>query len=191
MITTPRLQLRPATEALLLADLDGPAALAEALDVAVPASWRPELYDNDAIRFTLEALRADPAAAPWGLRYLVLVPPDVPRPTLVGIAGLKGPPDSGGVIELGYGIVAEFQRRGLATEAVLGLLEFAFGDPKVTEIAGQTLSTLNHSIGVLKKAGFTLTGEGADPHAPEDEVVVRYAIRRSEWDASRPSPGSR
>lgn len=183
MITTARLELHIATGSLLQADLDGPAALAGALNVMVPTGWPPDLYDDDAIRHILAAVRAAPTGVPWGLRYLILVPPSVPRATLVGTAGFKGPPDEDGGVELGYGVVTEFQRRGIATEAVRGLVQFAFGHPEVSEVVGQTLQHLTPSIGVLERAGFRFAGEGSDPYAPEGEVVVRYVLPRAHWAA--------
>jgi RimJ/RimL family protein N-acetyltransferase len=97
---------------------------------------------------------------------------------LVGAGGFKGAPDARGEVELGYGIVPEYQRRGYATEAVRGLSEFAFRDPRVKTVIGQTLDGLTRSIGVMEKAGFQFAGAGDDPYAPPGEKLVRYELRR-------------
>ncbi len=43
----------------------------------------------------------------------------------VGSCGFKGPPNSEGAVEIAYGIDPDFQRRGFATEAAAGLLDYA------------------------------------------------------------------
>ena len=41
---------------------------------------------------------------------------------LVGNGGFKGPPDASGAVEIGYEIATEYWKRGLATEAVRGMI---------------------------------------------------------------------
>ena len=104
---------------------------------------------------------------------------------MIGAGGFKGAPDAHGVVEVGYGIVTDHQRQGLATEAVDGWLRFAFGSPRVTMVVGQTLPSLAPSIGVLEKVGFRFVGAGHDPHAPAVEEVIRYELSRAEFEARR------
>ena len=179
MITTARVELIPATEASVLAALDGPAALGRALDAVVPAGWPPQFLDTGALEWTLERVRNAPG--PWWMHFAVMVPPAAPARTLVGTAGYKGPPDALGVVEVGYGVVAEFQRRGLATEFVHGLVGAAFARPEVTLVIAETLPELIPSQGVLKKCGFTLMGGGSDPG------VIRFALPRP-WRTSKGIP---
>jgi RimJ/RimL family protein N-acetyltransferase len=185
VIETARLRLLPATETHLRAELAGRDALAAAIGVAVPSGWPPDLYDEDAIRFMLNAGVEPPGSSPWGMYYLVRRADEAGVETVVGIAGFKGPPDADGIVEVGYGVVAEHQRLGYATEAVRGMTRFAFASPAVTAVIAHTLVHLTPSIGVLLKAGFTLAGPGHDPQAPPGEEVVRYEIRRAEAAASR------
>lgn len=179
MIHTPRLDLMPGTVAHLEAELAGHAAFAAALGVAVPASWPPEFYDADAVRWTLARLAEQGAAtAPggWGLHYLVRR--EAPR-TLIGAGGFKGPPDAQGAVELGYAVAVEHRRQRFATEAVVGWTRFAFADPHVAVVFAQTIPSLPASIGVLENAGFGFAGEGHDPDAPDGEPVLRYEIARA------------
>ena len=90
--------------------------------------------------------------------------------TLVGVVGYKGMPKDG-TVEVGYGIVAEHQRRGYATEATRALVDQAFATPGVTRVIAETLPGLAPSIGVLEKLKFTLIGEGSEPG------VIRYERR--------------
>jgi [ribosomal protein S5]-alanine N-acetyltransferase len=179
VIHTARLDLVVAAEEQLRAELESPGALAASLACDLPASWPPELYDADAVRYSLGWLLKHPSESEWGFYYFIERAPTGTRPILVGAGGFKGPPDAEGVVELGYSIVTERHRRGYATEAVRGMLTFAFSSPRVTTVIGQTLTSLPASIGVLEKAGFAFVGAGDDPHAPPGEQVIRYAIGRA------------
>jgi RimJ/RimL family protein N-acetyltransferase len=167
MIRTERLDLVPATTALVRADLAGRGALAGALGVAVPESWPPELFDEPALRYTLDKLESRPEEAGWWLYYVVLRE----GPVLVGVAGYKGPPAEGAV-EIGYGVLPEHRRRGYASEASAALVARAFERPEVSCVLAETLPELVPSIGVMEKLGFALVGEGSEPG------VIRYALER-------------
>lgn len=154
-------------------------ALGGELSAEVPPSWPPELYDAEAARHLLEWVLDHPDQSGWGLYYVLHRPAGL-GPSLIGAAGFKGAADAAGSVELGYGILPEYQRRGYATEAVQGLVAFAFASPQVRTVVGQTLPHLTPSIRVLEKAGFRYVGDGHDPHAPPGERVIRYELSRGE-----------
>ena len=64
-LRTPRLLLIPATVAALNAELASRDALGKALEVDVPHSWPPELYDADAVRWTIDWLAEHPEHRDW------------------------------------------------------------------------------------------------------------------------------
>jgi len=177
-ITTARLRLIPATDAHLRAALKGREALAAAMGRTVPASWPPEHFDATAVNYTLDWLRKHPSDAPWGFYCIELPAADGGPGTLVGTGGFKGGPDEDGIVEIGYSVLPEFQRRGYALEAVMGWVDFAFGHPKVQMLCAHTLASGAPSIGVLRKAGFVMTGRGHDSGAPPDQEVVRFELAR-------------
>ena len=180
-----RLELRPGTATALRAALDSGDALAAALGVHVPPSWPPELYDDDAVRWTLGQLGDRPDGGPYGFYYIILRPSAAApsgNGTLIGVGGFKGPPDARGAVELGYSILPDYQRRGHATEAVSAWLALAFGDRAVHTVVAHTLASLAPSIGVLEKTGFRFAGDGDEPGAPEGERVVRYELSRAEYE---------
>jgi ribosomal-protein-alanine N-acetyltransferase len=182
---TARLELRPGTATALRAALEGPSALARALEAPVPAEWPPELYDDEAIRWTLNALGDRHDGGPLGFYYVILRPGHqslAPAGAVAGVGGFKGEPDANGEVELGYGIANAFQRHGLATEAVNAWVARAFADTRVRVVVGQTLRSLEPSIGVLMKAGFHLAGAGSDSDAPPGDQVIRYERHRAEID---------
>lgn len=179
-LRTPRLLLIPATVAALNAELASRDALGKALEVHVPDSWPPELYDADAVRWTIDWLAEHPEHRDWTL-YYVAESPTMPeaRPRLVGVCGFKGGPDADGVVEVGYGVIPEERRRGFASEAVRGLLARAFHDARVSMVIAHTLPELAPSIGVLQSTGFSFEGRGNDPQEP---TAIRYALPRTRYE---------
>ena len=93
----------------------------------------------------------------------------------VGQCGFKKPPTPEGSVEIAYGIAAEYQGKGYATEAAEALVIFAFADPNVRVVLAHTLPEANASTRVLTKCGFQFTGEVIDP---EDGRVWRWERKR-------------
>ncbi len=170
-VDTPRLRMVPATARLLSTDLEGRTALSETLGVEVPENWPPDLYDRPAMQYALQQL-GDPLEQGWSFWYLNLREPEAPQ--LIGMCGFKGRPDARGSVEIGYSILRQHQNRGFASEAVEGLVGWAFSHPSVVEVSAETLPYLSQSIRVLKKCGFLPTGAGSE------HGVVRYAVARSQ-----------
>ena len=179
VIHTRRLDLRAATIELLLAAVAGPGALARALAALVPATWPPLYLDTRALEFCRARLERAPGEGPWWLYFVLLRCADG-APVLVGTAGFKGPP-ADGMVEVGYGIVAEHQRQGFAAEAVGGLLDHAFAAPGVRRVIAETYPELAPSIGVLAKHGFRRIGGGSEPG------VIRFERTRADHLAARAS----
>jgi RimJ/RimL family protein N-acetyltransferase len=171
ILATERLELVRATADRLRADLAGPTPLAVALAAIVPENWPPEFYDRGAIEWMLRYAEDHPAQLQWGM-YYVIDPAAPDGPTVAGVVGFKGAPERG-IVELGYSILAQFRRRGYATEAVGALVELAFAHDEVDRIAAQTLPQLDASIGVLLRSRFVLVGAGSDTGA------IRYELTRA------------
>jgi RimJ/RimL family protein N-acetyltransferase len=171
-IRTRRLTLVPATAAHLKAELFDRPAFARLLAARVPSVWPPELYDRAAMKWTLKRQRAAPPLRGWSTWYLLLRTDA--KPVLVGICGFKGPPEQG-MVEVGYGVLRYFQRRGLASEATLGLMRWAFSHPCVELVIAHTLAELTPSIRVLEKCGFTQRG------TPLEEGAIRFEVTREEF----------
>jgi RimJ/RimL family protein N-acetyltransferase len=165
--------LVPSTVELIRAELLAAHGLGRLLGARVPDDWPPDLYDEAAIRWWLEQLQSDVESAGWCSYYFVLDEGESPA-VLIGAGGYKGRPRDGAV-EIGYSIVAGHRRRGLASEAVAGLVENAFECPQVTRVIAQTLPDLHPSIGVLERNRFRLAGEGSEPG------VIRYELTRAEY----------
>ncbi|NRB72484.1 MAG: GNAT family N-acetyltransferase [Xanthomonadales bacterium] len=168
-IESPRLYLAAATEALIRADLEGPAALAAGLGVAPPEDWPPALHSRPVLEAVALQLR-DRAEMGWHVWYLV---GREAHEGLVGVAGFEGRPDADGSVELAYSVLPAFQNRGYASEAVARLVQWAFSHQQVNRVTAETLPHLANSIRVLQRNGFRAAGRGSE------YGVVRYALERS------------
>src|ERR1041385_6253242 len=121
------------------------------------------MYGEALSRLDLWLKPAD-AESGWAVWYILL---RGPRPLLIGTCGFKGPPDAGGRVEIGYGIVESQQRRGLASEATNALTEHAFSRG-VRAVLAHTFERLTTSVRVLEKCGFRMVGPGFE-EVPEEE----------------------
>lgn len=165
-------RLTPTTiDRLNFEDISG-EALAESLGVAKPASWPPLYNDADTREWMRRQLLADLGNLGWLGWYIVATLDGVP--TLAGTAGYKGRPDANGEVEIGYSVVPEYHRRGIASGAVRLLCQRAFA-AGVTAVLAETLPTFLASQGVLGKAGFTKFDTRIDP---EEGEVWRYRLDR-------------
>lgn len=169
-IHTPRLDLVPATLALVEADLQSREALGTLLRAAVPASWPPGEYDKSAMAYFRDRLSENPAAAGWYGWYALRREDGASGPTVVGAGGYMGPPGPDGVVEVGYSIVPESRGLGFATELVAALVTHAFTTPGVVRILAHTTPANLGSVRVLERCGFRLVGPGAEPE------TVQYAV---------------
>jgi len=169
LVKSRRLNLIATNTELLNRGVAGSEQLAEALGVAAPESWPPDLYGPSAMRYALEQL-GDPTEQCWSFWYLTTQGNPA---ELVGICGFKGRPDASGSVEIGYSVLDHFRRQGFATEAVASLVGWAFNHHNVNEVSAETFPYLTQSIRVLEKNGFKLAGAGSEAG------VVRYIVKRS------------
>lgn len=158
-LETPRLVLLAAGMPELTAELLSREALEHELGADVPGEWPPDLYDRQAIETTLAYLDEHRQAGGFTLWYLLLKPAGAEPPVLAGLCGFKSLPVAGSV-EIGYSLLGRFQRRGLMSEAVRALVDWAFAHPEVERVLAQTLPELVPSQRVLEKNGFRLAGPG-------------------------------
>lgn len=74
---------------------------------------------------------------------------------VIGGAGFMGPPGKDSAVEIGYGVAAEWRNRGIATEAVRGLIEFVWSQSAVQRVFATTDESNAASARVLEKAGMS------------------------------------
>jgi RimJ/RimL family protein N-acetyltransferase len=176
-IVTERLTLSP----LVIADAPNVFRYRSDPQVSRYQTWEPESVDD--ARAFIEALEPVAIDTPgtwyqFGIRLN-------DSGLLVGDAGVHFPADQAHQAEIGISIAPEQQGRGLATEAVVGLLGYLFGtlhehrvftsaDPR-----NEASMRLLERVGMRQEAHFVRSlrfrGEWAD------DVV--FAILNTEWDS--------
>jgi RimJ/RimL family protein N-acetyltransferase len=174
-LETERLELVAATQESTRAEIENRPALAAWLRARVPESWPPPLNDEQSMRYNLRYLEEDPSRSGWAHWYLLLPGSGGAERELIGIAGFKGRPAEGGVVEVGYSVMEDRQKRGYGTEATGALIAWAFSHPEVTQVAAETLPPLRPSIRVMERNGMRFLGKGSE------EGVIRYGITREEF----------
>jgi ribosomal-protein-alanine N-acetyltransferase len=159
---TGRLELVAATAELARAAATSAEALAAALGCALPTGWPPEALKTHAPRWA--------TLAGWGEWYIVQASPAL----LVGSIGLAGRPDDSGAVECAWAMLPAFERKGYATEAMGGLIDWAFSHAEVRRIRAQAPRKLAAAIRVLERNGLSHVGDG---DAPE---TLRFELARPE-----------
>lgn len=150
-LRSPRLELIAAdSESSRLALFDR-GFFARWLDAKVLSEW-PHESMSAAIDACSHDLIAKPELSGW-LHWHFIWIEGIQR-TLVGDGGFKGPPDRNGRVEIGYAVLAPFEGRGFASEAVAALTAWAFSDPRVTAVEAETFVDNTASLRVLQKNGF-------------------------------------
>ena len=144
--------------------LAGARARAEELTGVRIPSWWPEESTVRFLRYRRGQLERDPAEQAWLLRAVTLR--EEPG-EMIGTAGFHGPPGRNSArnpeaVEVGYAIFPEFRGRGYATEAARGLLEWAERERGIRRFVASVRPDNEPSLAVVRKLGFTHTGEHMD-----------------------------
>lgn len=177
MIKTERLILVPCELGHFEAMLRDERELAAMLGVSLADDWPGFEAARDAMSYSHEYLKSHPNALGWWT-YLFIHSADN---ALIGLGGFKGEADESGTVEIGYSIAQGYRRRGLATEAARGMIDYAFSHPHVTEVIAHTLPEINPSTQVLQKVGMKQVGVSQDPDEGE---VWRWSLKRDEYQRS-------
>jgi ribosomal-protein-alanine N-acetyltransferase len=164
---TKRLTLFPHVPEYLRALAEGPEAYqaVSGFQVADGLHGFVRAASEDFLKRLQSASEPDPWS--WGFAVVDL------ENLVIGMAAFKGAPDATRTVEIAYGISPAYQRRGYATEAALGLIQFARESGRVSLVCAHTLATNDPSKRVLEKCGFRLIGEVMDP---EDGPVLRWEL---------------
>lgn len=161
-LNTPRLLLALKTKAHFDLWAQGPAAFRAATGLTVADGYPVFPEEMDASRWPVQSQRPEDQC--WGAYLLVYRETQ----TLIGSAGFHGLPDAEGHAEIGYSIVPSYRRRGLASEAVSALRQFAAASPLIRSLGATTLAGDPASGGVLKANGFAPLGDPIEVDDPDE-----------------------
>jgi RimJ/RimL family protein N-acetyltransferase len=129
------------------------------------------------MEYFAKRLEEDPEVIGWWAWYIVLNLENKER-VLIGSAGFSGYPSEDGTLLMGYSILDAYQRYGYATEAVKGLISWAFEHPNVMCITAETFPDHAASLRVMEKNNMEFIGEGSEPG------LVKYGITRPQYQAN-------
>jgi [ribosomal protein S5]-alanine N-acetyltransferase len=172
MIQTKRLQFVACEKRHLEAFSRGRSELTTVLQVTLPDSWPtfPEAFSLPDNPPSDENQQPDE----WG-GFFFIQPQDR---VLVGNGGFHGTPDATGCVEIGYEIASEYWNRGFATEAVRGMLDYAFTHEQIKAVIAHTLAVSNASNNVLQKVGMTFVEE---IDAGEEGKIWQWRINKEDY----------
>jgi [ribosomal protein S5]-alanine N-acetyltransferase len=169
MIETDRLMLIAGTLDMVIAEMTDTGELSQMLDIGIPLSWPPELVNERTMNFCFQCLCRGLDQVGWSCWYIVLKSTRM----LIGMAEFTGKPGQGRSAEIGYTVLGEFQSQGYGTEAISGLIDWAFCHSEIDKLVAETTPDRRPSIRVLEKCGFTLAGYGPDGN------TIRFELPRS------------
>jgi len=169
---TPRLTLVPITLEIVEAVFTGNRAHVErVVEAHVPEAWPGRALVERAFSASLDRIRENPDVRLWGDRLMIMAgtSPGEPR-RIIGSVIFHGQPGDDGIAEVGYGVEAESQGLGIATEGTRASVDWALAQPGVRVVRATTPPWHRASIRVLEKSGFACVG--TEEHEALGEVSV-------------------
>jgi [ribosomal protein S5]-alanine N-acetyltransferase len=126
-------------------------------------------YMADALPAVRDRLRTHPEEAPWW--NWLIVRDDTGE--AIGAVALGGPPDASGAVLVGYAVYPEHEGYGFATEAVRGMIGWAFQQSGVRQVRALAPVWNTPALRVAENVGMRPVA--ADEDDDVGEVLV-YAI---------------
>lgn len=118
----------------------------------------PDADMRNAYQEMVDTMRALPDCPEWGAEWTIALKDG----TVIGGICFKGAPDERGMVEIGYGIDEAYRCNGYATEAVVGVTNWALGQSGVKFVTAQTAPENEVSQRVLLRSGYVRMGDGAE-----------------------------
>ena len=175
-IVTPRLRLRRSRPE------DADTISAYRSDPAVHRYQGWDRTDAEGVREEIERMHDREPGTPGG--WVQLSVEELESGRLVGDVGLSPSDHEPGVIKVGYTVSPAFQGRGLASEAVTALIDYAFDRLDAQVVRAYASAENTPSIRLAERVGMHLVE--TIEHREGDQVwhVVRYEIDRGSRTAA-------
>lgn len=154
-IQTQCLRLIAATAEMACADIENREQFSILLNAKIPDSWPIEVMKDAQVPLA-KALEDGSTVPGWSMWYIMYLK------ALCGVIGFYSKPDTTGSVTVGYGIVPEWERRGIATEALEGLVDWAAATGEAKSLRATTFEYHPGSIRVLEKNQFVCKGVSPD-----------------------------
>lgn len=163
MIETARLKLIPLSQGQLDSLLSQKSQVENEIGIPLSKDITTGRVEK-AIKLKLEKMKKTSSAYHDWITYWLLV---VKSTSLgVGLLGFKGFPNGDGFAEIGYGIDPAHRLKGYTTEAVIGMIDWAFNEPACQAIiAPGTQKSNPASNRVLEKVGMQVYEETGEAYS--------------------------
>lgn len=132
--------------------------------------------EREIARIRLADLALDPEYLPWSLRAICLKP----ELRCVGHFNFHSRPDPAylrdlapGAVELGYYILPEFRRRGLAEEAARAMMDWAADSHGVRRFVVSISPANAASVAMARKLGFARIGGHLDEVDGYEDILAK------------------
>ena len=175
-VETPRLVLRTLPLPTLAALTAGDRAEASRLTQCDLSAFPDEQLSIASMR--LKDVSDDPDYLPWSLRVMALKP-DL---RFAGYFNFHGKPNADylkelapGAVEMGYFVLPELRRQGLAEEAALGMMDWAARTRGVTRFVVSISPENAPSVAMARKLGFARIGGHIDEEDGYEDILARDA----------------
>jgi RimJ/RimL family protein N-acetyltransferase len=167
--STPHVQVVHLTAPVFRALVNGDLAAANAVSPVPLSAYFAGPEWRGVWQMRAKQVEQDPASAAWVTGVIW----DERQQVAVGRAGYHGPPDSSGMVEIGYAVDPAYRRRGYARAALEALLQRAAREAQVRTVR-VTISPDNvASYQLASQYGFTEVGEQLDD---EDGLEIIYEV---------------
>jgi RimJ/RimL family protein N-acetyltransferase len=123
--------------------------------VTFPSGWPEANEARKGLPWHLEHLERDERHRAWRVRVVV----ERATGLVIGSVNLKGPPDSEGDVEIGWGITEARRRRGYAFEAVSGVVDWAIRQPGTKSLTATIADDNVASQHLAAKLGLVRTSQ--------------------------------
>ncbi len=124
------------------------------LDGFNSAKGWPSSHLIKALPHFINDLMDDPTQIGWNVWIITLKGSGI----IIGDAGLKGPPDNRGIVEIGYSMSIPYRGKGYMIEAVSALIDLVMSDERVRSIIAECEDSNQISKKVLSTVGMKMTG---------------------------------
>jgi ribosomal-protein-alanine N-acetyltransferase len=152
MVETTNLKIIPLNPAELECYLGGEDRLEKSFNLKASGRRVSPAIKERIIRTILPQLRAMEGSDYLYSTFWIVV--EKASSAIVAELGFKNNPDQQGNIEIGYGSMPAYRGRGIMTEAVAGMIQWARSVPEIHAILAETDKDNAASIRVLEKNNF-------------------------------------
>jgi len=171
MLETSRLRLVPLSHELLLLYKNDQQALAQKLGYQFQERHQDPATAGDvaeALEYWLKSTAENPDQFEWFTNWEIILKSEN---VAIGGVGFAGFPDQEGKTITGYGLDVRYFGKGYASEALEGLLKWAFGHTELKKVIADTFLDHVASQRVLIKNGFV--------ESSRDEEFIHWEKRAS------------